>query len=224
MYYILKPASDTIETGHVYPQVQKMSTGYDYKAPNSVHALSRIQEFPDFEPDLDYFVVHGKAKLSDMHSVTLIYGGFLISRKLKEILETFNLVPHRFYPARVYYKKTFHEYYWMHIVCNFTDIVDYPTSSFFIYYNFGHNLGKIDIASKEDVIQKRKQVKEDNPGKTVTVWAKKIAFTSFFDKSLDLFEVGMFDSNTYISEPLKEKIISNKITGCYIVEATNLIV
>jgi hypothetical protein len=74
-YYIFKPATNTPETGFVFPQVQKMKPGYNYKAVNSVHALSRaVQHIPDFIPDLNFFVVSGIAKLTDLLSVSLVYG------------------------------------------------------------------------------------------------------------------------------------------------------
>lgn len=76
-YYIFKTAVNNIETGSVYPQIQKMSPGYDYKAPDSVHALSKAyQHLPDFTPNLDYFELASKAKLSDLLSTAMAYGGF----------------------------------------------------------------------------------------------------------------------------------------------------
>jgi hypothetical protein len=199
-----------------------MSQGYNYKSDNSVHALSRIQGIPEFEPNLDHFVAHSKAKLSDLLSVSVIRGGFLISKKLKEILEQFNLVSHKSYPAKVSYKKELYDYYWMHIASDFTNDVDYNNSSFIIYQNYAHNLGQIKISSKDDLIEKRKEIKADNPGKTITIWSDKINMADSFDKSLDMFEIGMFDANTYISSALKEAIINNRITGCYMTEASNL--
>lgn len=223
-YYIFKPATDTPETGSQYPQVQKMNSGYNYKADNSVYALSKAYEnFPDFEPDLDYFVVHSQAKLTDLLSVTPVHGGFLISERLKNIFEQFNIVPHKYYPARLKHRKKFYEnYFWMHIICDLTDYVDYQKSTFFIYYNYGHNIGFVDVNSKEGYFQMKEKVNLDNPGKTVTIWADKIYFANNFDKNLDLFEISTFNSNYYISSSLKEKILQEKITGCDISLASNL--
>lgn len=224
-YYIIKPASDNSETGSVYPQVQKMSPGYDYKATNSVHALSReVEDFPSYEPNLDYFVVKEKAKLSDLLSVAVVYGGLLISSRFKALLEQFHLPKHRFYPAKVNHKKQFHEYYWMHIISDFSDFIDYPDSTFIIYYNYSHTLGTIAISSREELEEKRKKVKEDNPGKTITIWAKELHLKNSFDRTLDLFNIANFDSNTYISHSLKETIHKEKITGCEITSAKNVFI
>lgn len=225
-YYILQPASNTPEIGPQYPQVQKMKPGYNYKAPNSVYALSKAyQDFPDFEPDLDYFIVHASAKLTDLLSAAPVYGGFLISERLKSIFDRFNIAPHKFYRAKVKYKKKFFEdYYWMHIICNLSDLVDYKKSTFYIYYNYVHNLGFIDIHSKEEYFHKKAKIENDNPDKVVTVWADKIYLSNSFDRNLDLFEIGTFNANYFISTPLKHALLEEKIAGCSIASAENLIV
>lgn len=223
-YYKFKPATNTKETGAVYPQIQEMSPGYNYKAENSVHALSKYHSsFPEHTPNLDYFIIHNKAKPTDLLSVAVIYGGFLISTKLKKLLEKFNLPIHKFYNARVLYKNEYYEYYWMHVICNLTDIVDYSASSFFVYHNYSHNLGYIDLLSYEDLTKKKVKIKADNPGKTITIWAEKIVLANSFNEKLDLFQVGSFDSDTYISEELKKAIENEKITGVHI-EKTNKII
>src|ERR1700743_2287765 len=98
VYYKFEPACDTPEVGRQYPQVQKMSLEYDYNALNSVYALSReVEKFPEDIPNLNSFTLHSNAKLTDLLSVAVVSGGFLISEKLKMIFEEFKLVNHRFY-------------------------------------------------------------------------------------------------------------------------------
>jgi Immunity protein family (Imm11) len=222
--YTFQPACDTKETGSQYPQVQKMKPGYNYKASNSVHALSRAHErFPDYRPDFDYFILHSWAKMTDLLSVAVISGGFLISERLKYIFEQFIVAPHKFYRVRLKYKNTFYDnYYWMHIICNLTDFVDYQQSTFFIYYNYSHNLGNISVKSKEEYLKKLDNLKIDNPDKNITIWADKIKLTDGFDTSLDLFMIGTFNADYYISESLRSAIINAKLTGCNIVQAENI--
>lgn len=223
-YYILKPAVDTPDTGPIYPQIQKMSKGYDYKAANSVHALSRCHDsFPNYSPNLDYFILHNRAKMTDLFSVAILYGGFLVREKFKKVLESFVLPDHRFYNAKVFFRKKFHECYWMHLVSNLTDAVDYPASSFFTFYNYTYNLGNIDVSSYEDLLLKRRKIKADNPGKSITIWSEKSVLNNSFNDKLDLFEIGSFDSKTYISGQLKQAIQNEKITGAYIEETKRII-
>lgn len=222
MYYKLKTSVNTNETGPVYPQVQKMISGYDYNAPNSVYALSKqTNSFPDYTPNLDCFVVNAKAKLTDILSVSVVSGGFLISHRLKNILEKFNIATHRYYPAFVSHKRQIHKYYWIHIISDNTEYVDYPNSQFFIYQNYQYNIGPIEILSKDDLILKRKKIKEDNPGKTITIWSEYITLTEQFILQ-DLFEIGIFDAGTYVSYSLKNSLELAHISGCDIESAYNI--
>jgi hypothetical protein len=215
-YFILRAASDTPETGPEYPQIQKMNVGYNYKADNSVYAISRLyKSFPEYVPNLDHFVLHNKAKLTDLLSVSVISGGFLISNKLKEIIDQFTIVPHKFYPAKVMHKKSMHDnYFWMHIVSDMTDCINYGNTKFFIYYNYGHKLGNIEISSKDEYNEMRTKIKQDNPEKNITIWADKIYLSDSFNRNLDLFKISTFNSDYFISKNLKDKIVEKKITGC----------
>ncbi|QEC44621.1 imm11 family protein [Pseudobacter ginsenosidimutans] len=224
-YYKFKLAVDTIETGRIFPQVQKMTAGYDFDASNSVYAISReTEKLPEYEPNLNHFSLHGRAKLTDILSVSVIHGGFLISEKFKTLLEKFTLPTHKFYPAKVQTKKQFLDYYWLHIICNLSDYVDYPKSTFFVYYNFSKNLGYVDVLSKNELIIKEEKLKSDNPGKTVAIWAEKIYLNSSLNTRFDLFKIGTINSDYFISESLRQSIHEAKITGCDISEANNLIV
>jgi len=224
-YYIFEPACDTPETGSQYPQVQKMGAGYDFESSNSVRVLSKsYKDFPDFKPNFDYLVVHAQAKLTDLLSIAVIHGGFLISERLKRVFEGLNIAPHRFYSAKLKHRKAFYEnYYWMYIICNLSSFVDYKKSSFYVYDYF-HSLGFIEVNSKEEYSQKEKKLKDKNPDKAVTIWAQKIYLNESFDRNLDLFEIGTFNANYFISERLGNAIIEEKITGCSITPTDNLIV
>ena len=83
-------------------------------------------------------------------------------------------------------------------------------------------MGEVKIFSKEDLIEKRTTFKKNNPERTVTIWSRTIKLAANFDKSLDLFEIGMFDSEIYISARLREMITEKKITGVTIRPAENL--
>jgi hypothetical protein len=222
IFYTIEPAVNTSETGSAYPQIQKMSPGYNYNLPNSVYALDRkTTEFPDFTPNLDYFVLHNRAKLSDILSASVLNScGFIVSEKFKKLIEGFNIMPHQFYDANVYYKKEKHPYYWMHIIGNMYSFVDYKKSVFFIYHNFSHNIGYISIDSFEDYLMQKEKIETNNPTKTVTVWAEKIHLNNNFGSTLDFFKIGRFNSQYFISNRLKLKLQENNITGVLIKENT----
>ena len=184
-YYILSEACDTPETGRVFPQIQKLKTGYDIKKPDSIYSHLKISRngFPDEAPDLDSFILHGRAKPTDLVSNAITSGsGLFVSKKLKAILSNHNLGDHRFYPAKVVYKnKAIEGYYWAQLVRNFTDSVDYDRSTFFIYKHYRLDVGDIEIDSIDDYNQKKAVLVRDNPGINITIWAKKLClYPSFF--------------------------------------------
>ena len=154
----------------------------------------------------------------------MVYGGFLISEKLKNVFEQFQLPTHQFYSARVKYNNQFYNYYWMHIIFDLTNSVDYINSKFFIYYNYAHNLGYVDITSKTELEQKEKKLKIDNPEKTIAIWAETLSLNQSLNKAFDLFKIGQFDSNYYVSKHLRENIVKNNITGIDMRSAENIII
>jgi len=227
-YYSFEPACDTVETGPVYPQIQKLKPGYNTNKQNSIYSYlaesESINGFPGWEPDLDSFVMHARAKPTDLVSNTIIGGtGLFVSHKLKTILEKHQLPPHRFFNAKVTYRgNVLNNYYWLHIICDLTDYIDYPASSFFIYKHFRLNSGTIEIDSKNDYIEKRRRVKEENPGINITIWSNKIHFKSQ-SNLYQLFEIGMFDSQLYITQDLRDDLVDQSITGCKIEKTDKII-
>jgi hypothetical protein len=228
-YYIFKEACDTKETGHEYPQIQKWKPGYDDDKPDSFYSYylaAKAGGFPDFTPDMDSLILHGRAKPTDLLSFATSVNGLMISEKLKTLFEQFSFPPHRFFPAKVIYKKTeLDAHYFMHIVSDYTDFVDYPKSSFITCASFNKDPQTITLTSKYNFLDKAKQLQDDSLNIDHRyIKAKEIHLTPEFDKSLDFFEIGRFDINFYISQALKDAIIKNGITGCDIQPTDNLIV
>src|SRR5262245_35775783 len=102
--------------GRAYPQHQEMGPGYDYGAPDSVHQLAE-EALPDFEPNFNTVVIHGHAKLTDLLSTAPIRNtGFLVSSRLRELLEGFVLPLHRFYPVPATHRgKPVPGYFWLQL-------------------------------------------------------------------------------------------------------------
>lgn len=206
-FYSIEPACDTPETGPVYPQVEAMKPGYDFKKPNSIHNLN-FNGLPNFKPDLDYFVLDKKAKLTDVLSSMISGFGFLISEKMKNILEQFKLPEHGFYSASVAMGDTkLNNYFWFLPICNLSDQVDYPKTTFYSKDSF-NNVEKLDINAPEDVKEQWPKI-----GYTKKIVSEDIYFKSGFKLNLDLFMIGVFDFNTYLSEDLKSALVDQNITG-----------
>ena len=115
-YYALKN-STAKEIGKEYPQTDGMGDGYSFSAVNSISNLPHL-EMPDFTPNLDYFNLDKKAKLTDFISTALINAeGFIVNDRVKNVLDNFNLAPHRFYPAKLLHNNKFYtNYFWLHFL------------------------------------------------------------------------------------------------------------
>lgn len=102
--------------GRAYPQHQEMGRKYDYDAPDSVHKLP-YDVLPDFEPNFNTVVVHGHARLTDLLSSAPIKNtGYLVSSRLREVLEGFVLPPHKFYPVPMTHRsKPVAGYFWVQL-------------------------------------------------------------------------------------------------------------
>ena len=213
-FKIVDFSNDPKEIGSQYPQVQEMSKGYDYDAPNSIDEVGRFYtSLPDFEPNFNSFVLHNQAKPTDFLSNALASNGYLISERVKELLSKFNLPEHKFYPAKILFKKEHLsiKYYWFHPIRNFKKFVDYKNSEFFIYKNYSQNIGSIDVQSEQDYLEKNASLIMNDS--TLCIWASKVKFLDQFPLNIDLFVISKFNTDTFISKRLSQSFIDDKITG-----------
>ena len=218
VFYTLDTATDTPETGPVFPQIKAMRPGYDFNKPNSIHNLT-FKGLPDFQPDLDYFILDQKAKLTDLLSNMISPFGFLISEKMKKVFEQFKLPEHGFYPATVAAGNIkLDKYFWFLPNCNLSDQVDYPKTTFYSKDTF-NNVEKLVINNLEDVFEIRSKI-----GYTKKIVSEKIYFKSGFKLDYDLIMIGGFDFNIYLSEGLKSALINEKITGIKLKPNEHLII
>ena len=99
-FYTLSLPLGSKSTGNVFPQCASLRKGYNHLSENSYRNL-RHDNFPIFTPDLDYYVLDKGAKLTDFVSKGYPYFGFLMSNKVRNIFESFQLPEHRYYPTAI---------------------------------------------------------------------------------------------------------------------------
>ena len=222
MYYSLSPAEAKEETtGFVWPQISNESPIYLNKGSNSVMNLV-ADKFPDFIPDLNYYELDKKAKLTDMLSGGKVNAnGFVISEKLKEIFERHYTVPTQYYPAKIKMENSFVDnYYLMQIVSDLSDNIDFRHSKFRVR-KLVKDLGEIELVSKEDFRQKWDELLKTSM--TITIRPDVFAMNNNFDNALDLFMINFMDFNVNISERLRNCLIEERVTGIQMKE-TNIVV
>jgi hypothetical protein len=102
--------------GRVYPQHQAMSSGYDYRAIDSIHRIP-YDRVPDFVPNFNTVVVVRGAKLTDLLSSAPIPNtGFLISRHLRKVFDAFRLPLHKYFDVPISHRdRDIEGFYWLHL-------------------------------------------------------------------------------------------------------------
>ncbi|MBK7129125.1 MAG: hypothetical protein IPM74_11975 [Crocinitomicaceae bacterium] len=210
-YYILKPAIDTQETGHAFPAVESYDD-YNFKGLNSVHKLNS-REFPNFVPDIRFKLAMGANLCDMMGQATINAKGFLVSEKLKSIIEHANTVPCRFYNATIEAKGDLHNYYWVHFVWEEgKHFVDYERSDFFAK-RLSKNLGKVNVTCEEDIMLRR------NEFDVATI----IDFNeiTLVNINLDLFVINYF-TTIYISDSFYQRLSNENISGIQTEKASKI--
>lgn len=194
-YYILKPAVGTKETGMAYPAVESFED-YDFNKVNSVYKLDS-DSFPDFIPDISYKLAKG-AKLCDvMEKSNISTCGLLINEKVKEVLEQFNLVPHKYFPATIEDKGTIHQYYYVHFVWKEgINHLDFKNSKFKIK-RASKDLGEIEVANLSDLHTKQGEL-------GFIKMIHNYEYT-FLNPNFDLF-IHPLNKTIFVSENLKTKM------------------
>lgn len=220
MYYIFDMSIDSNIVGTDFPQAYKFIKGYKPNGTQAIFELYKYKnKFPDFIPDLSGIMLSGRAKLTDFISNS--FGAIIVSPKGKDILQRFNLCSHRFYPCTLHSRGKAYDYFWLQLISDYSDYVDYKRTTF-VVYNFSERQGSIFVESKEEMLKKREEIKKLYEGTNWTIWGDKIVMNSDFSKDLDLFIISLIDGNTYISEQLHNEIIKNNLTGCELILSENL--
>lgn len=128
-YYVLKNSTGK-EIGKTYPQTNGMSNDYNFQIPESINFLPNL-ETPLHTPNLNFFKVDDKAKITDFISTGLINAtGFIVNEKIKSLLDNYNIAEHMYFPARLYHKNKLINAYWLHFTKDYTPTINFQKSTF----------------------------------------------------------------------------------------------
>lgn len=210
MYYTIENRTDK-EVGNVYPQAGCLSQ-------NLTRSI-KFDEFVNFDSEL-LFQLEPKAKLTDVLSQASIpVYGLLINKKVKDLLQGFNLMRHRYYKCLVKdHKGITHDYYWLHVADNTVlDKIEYGESKFYTI-EYGYREGEIALKSYDDY-----KIQKERLGKMWSIGGDFIKFKQEFDFSLDLFCIPIFGKHLFISEKLANSFQSAGITGVLLTESSTIV-
>lgn len=224
-YYIVDESMDPKVVGTDFPQVYQFIKGYDPHAPHALCSLyDYVDTFPDYTPELDGLRLSRYAKLTDFVSGGFSSFLYIVSGRVKDLLENFHLCPHRFYPLGLYCKGVKHDYFMLQLNSDYSDFVDYPKSKFYEQELFSKKkYGIFEARSKEHLLQERDKMKHQY-GYSHTIWGDDIVMSPSFDRELDLFTITRIDASLYVSARLKQAIEERQLTGWNFKPATKLFV
>ena len=222
-YYTLTYDVDSDETGPVYPQA--VFKNPKKQEPNPVLMANMALDgasLPDTILNFDYLELNKGAKLTDLMSSSLRGNGFLMSEKLKKIIEKSNITDYRFYEVKLFDKiKEIKGYYYFHSTSCLRDFINFPTSKFYIGDTIKDFIRDLDFIpnSFDDLQIHRKSL----PYVKELVWVKQFYLANNFPFNLELFRINAFNYEFFITTKFKEKLEQNNITGLNIRPVMDLI-
>ncbi len=216
-YYSLSLSTDEKVVGK-YHQIMALGRDCDLSlgGPKSMKNLVS-RSFPSEAPNLDYMIMDKKAKLTDIISTGYITAkGFFMNKRCKDVFDKFRLVSHAHYPGRVEFNQAFIDYYWLHLVNESYDLIDFNQSTFLLS---PLGLGTSEVITINSEMNLNSIKKEVGYLKTIRL-EKLVLSEKFKTEPLDLFFFLGLHYDVFISEALKAALDDNRITGINISDQT----
>ncbi|GGF26701.1 hypothetical protein [Hymenobacter cavernae] len=192
---------------------------YDIEADNSQSKLS-YDHFPQTEPNFSRLLITGSPTDVITDGGAIGGSGLIVSDRLKNLLASFRLGRHRFYPLDTFEyeseKKPLINYSWLQIISeDFYKWIDYDNSDFFLFDDFEEEIiNHVNIKTPGGLLEAIDSTLEtDN-----SIIYKKLIFNNHYTSNpLDLFYTNGISDNIFtypiISERLKDALQRNSITG-----------
>lgn len=215
---LFSTTTEVLEYNIIDKVIEKLDTDvYVYTDP-----LPTWREYPSKNFTFLDMVFEKKAAITDVISVSISADGLMISQKMKEILEKFNLGDHRFYPAKILdtKKNQIYTYYWLHFIFNEAkqDYIDYPNSKFVVEEMLEGEIIRQFLISFNSQKEYTKYCRKCHDN-----WAKlpestpftevKIKYLKLKNRTPDIIGFGRVDGDLYCTKKLRLELEKNNITG-----------
>ncbi len=209
-YFILSNATDEKEIGKIYPQCKGVPKGYTFDWYDESNSMTKLtnDEFPKEKPAL-VFELDKKAKLTDAISPNNISArGFLVSEKVKNLLNDFNIQEYKIYPATLFANKQMLNYYWFHPIKNDFVGIDFKNSEFIETNLMRHKVKNVNVDSIEDY----NKCRQNKQKKFNLIIAEKLVLKQEY-KQLDISLFPLIHQYLIVSKKFIETLQKNSITG-----------
>jgi hypothetical protein len=213
-YYRIRNANELHITGKVFPQVKEHR---GWSADNYEYLAYQIKpgKLPEREFVLDHLVLDQASMLTDFISDMILHQGFIVSERVKKLLNLFSLPQHKYYNTIIKCNRaTYSNYYWFLPIIEAEDYISLESSfqivDWFDKYKIIQNDYKFQTLSMlKEFAQKEAGNLRINP-KRVLLDANKCPY--------DFFRFTKVNFDFIISERLKVRLEKGKITGYEIKE------
>ena len=201
-YYPIRNSLETKVVGRKHPQLECNTLGYAHAIPSYGPCKMQFK--------LSFDLVKG-AKLTDvLKTLAISASGFIISERLRTLLESYKLERHEFIPVEIIDGKQTHNYHFLHFYgLDMVHCLDYQQSIFRITKWGFQDLGQKRFDSYESHQEYMKEYDKDyslmTPLEHVVLKEESNDF--------DFFSFPQFYHRMYVSEQLKQCLEDNHITG-----------
>ncbi len=186
-----------------------------------------LGKIPEYDLKLDGFLLEKYAKVTDFISLGGLLRGFVISDRVRKILEEYRLPKHKFYPI------TFHQpskvdksiqvvegYWWFYFELEFGKNVNFEKSEF--DYERHRRSARIDLSvNKVNSLEEYEAVFRIT---RVAIRATTLVLNSNFDKNLDVWGTRHLTIESYFSSSLVQRFKKEKVTGYDLKETTSKLI
>lgn len=214
-YFTVDYSLETKIVGTQYPQVWDFIKGYKPELENN-GIFSLYQDgFPMNNPDLSGLKLSNGSKYTDFMSNGFADDLFILSEGAKSLLETMNMEEHRFYQANIISlrRKTEKAYYFMKLLSETFEYVDFNRSSFIIKNQYvGDIRDTIKVNSFQDFMVKDREIRNHSKWEYCLQSTSIKMLPAFYELRLDLFKIS-HPIRWYVSANLFELIHKYKLTG-----------
>lgn len=222
-YYKVKYDLNPKVVGSDNPQSWQFTKEYEKRKnnPNAVYALAECMQnykIPDFIPDLDGFVLSGRAKQTNfIHIVT--HRTLFMDEYAKKVLQSkCNLGEHEFYEATLYVRKEPNKYYCLGVFYDIKSVIEYNKCNYVIYgikdeQDLPEEWFTKPINSFSDIYNIRQRYR-DYPA-FVNILCQNLVLKRTFDKTIDFFDILLPGEGGYgiCTERFKNAVEEAGLTG-----------
>lgn len=214
--YILNTAICNAQNNELPVQVAHMGEGYRWDDPDSVTKI--FEHLPlSVKPNMRAFHLDPLTNLTDVVSQGyIITMGLLVSETFCNALEGCVVQAHERYPADVVYHEQKFKYFWLHVIEELEDRIDYQRSTFAVRKPGGAH-EPVTVTSAAELRQLRLDlVNTINGGRIIH---KNVAFLPG-TLHYDLCCVHLGNYQFLVSDRLTERLIELRLTGFELVPAS----